>query len=388
MTDDRKRIHVFMIAGEPSGDALGSYLIKELKNINKSEIYFSGVGGPLMTSAGLRSLFDYRQLAVMGFAEVLPSLPRILMRIRQVSKEIDRVRPDIIVTIDSPSFSLRVLKKLKRHSQPRIHYVAPQFWAWRPKLIYKFKLYVDHVLALFPFETDFFKKFKMPCSFVSHPAIETRSATYAGREFRKKLSINQNSIVLCALPGSRLTEVKKLLPIMIRVIEKLALNHKDLHVIIPTVSTVKGLVEKTKISGVPVTIIDNSKDKYDAYAASDIAITASGTATLELACASVPSVVIYKVSWLTGLFARFLLKVKHVSIVNLIAQKEVLPEFIQENCNSTKIFNEVNRLIVDRDLRHAIISDENAVIKKLQISDVSPSRKAALEVMRIKREFR
>ena len=153
-------------------------------------------------------------------------------------------------------------------------------------------------------------------------------------------------------------------------------------------STVKGLVEKTKISGVPVTIIDNSKDKYDAYAASDIAITASGTATLELACASVPSVVIYKVSWLTGLFARFLLKVKHVSIVNLIAQKEVLPEFIQENCNSTKIFNEVNRLIVDRDLRHAIISDENAVIKKLQISDVSPSRKAALEVMRIKREFR
>lgn len=388
MTETLQRIHVFMIAGEPSGDALGSYLIKELKSINKAEIYFSGVGGPLMASAGFTSLFDYRQLAVMGFAEVLPSLPRLLMRINEVSKEIDKVCPDIIVTIDSPSFGLRVLKRLKRHSQPRIHYVAPQFWAWRPNRIHKFKLYVDHVLALFPFEPDFFKQFDMPCSFVSHPAIETRSDGNAGEYFRKRFSINSNSTVLCALPGSRVSEVKRLLPIIIKVVERLALNHTDLHVVIPTVSTVNSLIKKTKISGVPVTIIENPKDKFAAYSASDIAITASGTASLELACALVPAVVIYKVSWLTGLFARLLLNVKHVSIVNLIAQKEVFPEFIQENCNETKIYNEVNRLITDSNLRHKIITEESSVIKKLQTVESSPSRKAALEVMRIKQEFK
>ena len=324
-------MHIFIIAGEPSGDVLGARMMAAL-NRTTDGISYSGVGGPQMAAQGLDSLFDYRQLAVMGLMEVLPQAPRLLRRIRDVATAIEERRPDAIVTIDAPSFVFAVLRRLTTHTEPRIHYVAPQIWAWRPKRINKFKKYIDHVLALFPFEPAIFEAAGLPCTFVSHPVLENDTTAEAGRAFRQRHGIAADALVLCALPGSRRNEVKKLMPAITQSITRLAQRRDHLHVVIPTVSTVLADVRALAAADVPTTIIEEAGEKSAAMAAADVAISASGTATLELACAGVPGVVIYKVAPITGWLGRWLVNVKHVSIVNILADREVLPELLQSAC--------------------------------------------------------
>ena len=291
------RLHIFVIAGEPSGDVLGGRLMAALKETAGARgVRFSGVGGPQMAAQGLDSLFDYRQLAVMGLLEVLPQAFRLLRRIRDVASAIEALRPDAIVTIDAPSFAFAVFKRLKTHTQPRIHYVAPQVWAWRPKRAKKIRKYVDHILALFPFEPAFFDAAGMPCTFVSHPVLEGVTSAEEGRAFRHRYGISADALVLCALPGSRRTEVRKLSPVIVQSIALLAARYRNLHIVVPTVSTVLEDVRVIASTGVPTIIVAEAAENSAAMAAADIAISASGTATLELACAGVPGVVIYKVA--------------------------------------------------------------------------------------------
>ncbi|MFT5181267.1 MAG: lipid-A-disaccharide synthase, partial [Alphaproteobacteria bacterium] len=284
MTASDDRLHVFIIVGEPSGDVLGARLMEALNRTAPQGIRYSGVGGPQMEAQGLDSLFDYRQLAVMGLLEVLPQAPRLLRRIRDVAKAVAALQPDAIITIDAPSFGFAVLRRLKKRTQPRIHYVAPQIWAWRPKRVNKFKKYVDHILALFPFEPAYFDAANMPCTFVSHPVLETIATAEEGRAFRAQHGIAADALVLCALPGSRRIEVRKLTPVIEASIDQLASRHPGLHVVIPTVSTVVADVRAITAAVAPITIVDNADEKSAAMAASNVAIAASGTATLELAC--------------------------------------------------------------------------------------------------------
>ena len=352
------RLHIFVIVGEPSGDGLGARLMEALNRTTPRGIRYSGVGGPQMAAQGLDSLFDYRQLAVMGLLEVLPQAPRLLRRIREVAAVIETLRPDAIITIDAPSFGFAILRRLKKRTQPRIHYVAPQIWAWRPKRVNKFKEYVDHILALFPFEPAYFDAAGMPCTFVSHPVLATVATAEEGRAFRARHGIGADTLVLCALPGSRRAEVRKLKPVIVDSISRLASHHQNLHVVIPTVSTVVDDVRTIAAAGVPTTIIENSDEKSAAMAAADVAISASGTATLELACAGVPGVVIYKVANVTWLLGKLLVNVKYASIVNIMANREVLPEFLQWNCKPKKIVAAVDELIENETRRREVIDAE------------------------------
>jgi len=387
MATSDDRLHIFIIAGEPSGDVLGARLMAALNDTTSQGVRYSGVGGPQMEAQGLHSLFDYSQLAVMGLLEVLPQAPKLLRRIRDVATTIETLRPDAIVTIDAPSFVFAVLRRLKTHAQPRIHYVAPQVWAWRPRRVHKLKKYVDHILALFPFEPAYFDTAGMPCTFVSHPVLETVASAEEGRAFRTRHGIAADALLLCALPGSRRTEVQKLKPVIMESIARLASRHENLHVVIPTVSTVFEDVRAIAPAGVPTTIIEDAAEKSAAMAASDVAISASGTATLELACASVPAVVIYKVALLTGWLGRFLVNVKYASIVNIMADREVLPEFLQEYCKPKKIVAAINELIENESRRREVIDAEIAVVRQLAFDGQTPSERAAEETLRIIGEF-
>ena len=380
-------LHIFIVAGEPSGDALGGRLMAALNSATSQGITYSGVGGPQMEAQGLESLFDYRQLAVMGLLEVIPQAPRLLRRIRDAASAIETLRPDAIVTIDAPSFAFAVLRRLKSHDRPRIHYVAPQVWAWRPKRASKIKKHVDHILALFPFEPAFFETVGMPCTFVGHPVIEAAATAEEGRAFRANHDIGADALVLCALPGSRRTEVQKLKPAITESISRLASLHGNLHVVIPAVSTVLEDVRGIASTGVPTTIIADVAEKPAAMVASNVAIAASGTATLELACAGVPSVVIYKVAQVTGWFGKWLVNVKYAAIVNILADREVLPELLQGDCKSKKIVAAVEELIENESRRREIMDAEIAVVRQLSFDGETPSERAAKETLRIIGEF-
>ena len=381
------RLHIFIVAGEPSGDVLGARMMAALNAAAPQGIEYSGVGGPQMAAQGLESLFDYRQLAVMGLLEVLPQAPKLLRRIRDVATSIETLRPDAIITIDAPSFAFAVLRRIKTHDQPRIHYVAPQVWAWRPRRVNKIKKYVDHVLALFPFEQKYFDAAGMPCTFVSHPVLEDVASAEEGRAFRGRHGIAADALVLCALPGSRRTEVAKLKPVIIESISRLASRHGNLHVVIPTVSTVLEDVRALASTGVPTTIVEDISEKSAAMAASDVAISASGTATLELACARVPGAVIYKVALVTGWLGRLLVNVKYASIVNIMADREVLPEFLQEHCKPKKIVAAINEMIENEDRRQEVIDAETAVVSQLAADGQTPSERAAAAALRVISEF-
>ncbi len=387
MATPGERLHILIIVGEPSGDVLGARLMKALSAATAGGVTFSGVGGPQMAAQGLDSLFDYRELAVMGFWEVLPRVSQLLQRVRQVATAIETLKPDAIITIDAPSFAFAVLKRLKTRSQPRIHYVAPQVWAWRPKRVNKYKKYVDHILALFPFEPAYFDAVGMPCTFVSHPVVENIATKEAGEAFRVRHGIDPGAFVLCALPGSRRTEVHKLRPVIIESISQLASIHKNLHVVIPTVSTVLEDVRAISSAGAPVTIVQEAAERSAAMAASDVAISASGTATLELACAGVPGVVIYKVARLTGWLGRWLVNVAHASIVNILAEREILPEFLQWDCKPENIVPAIDEMISNEDRRREVIDAELATVAKLKFAGQTPSERAAREVLRIVGEF-
>ena len=387
MATTGERLHVFIVAGEPSGDALGARLMAALNAATPQGTRYSGVGGPQMAAQGLDSQFDYRQLAVMGLLEVLPQAPRLLRRIRDVASAIESLHPDVIVTIDAPSFVFAVLRRLKTHTQPRIHYVAPQVWAWRPKRVNKLNKHVDHILALFPFEPAYFEAAGMPCTFVSHPVLENVATAEEGWAFRTRHGIAADALVLCALPGSRRTEVRKLKPVFVESIARLASRHKNLHVVIPTVSTVSKDVRSLTTAGVPTTIVENAADKSAAMAASDVAISASGTATLELACAGVPAVVVYKVAWVTGWLGRLLVNVEYASIVNIMAGREVLPEFLQEYCKPKKIVAAIDEMIENEDRRQKVIDAEAEVVSQLASDGQTPSERAAAATLRVVAEF-
>ena len=200
-------LHFYVIAGEASGDLLGARLMKALSDVNGGHVRFSGVGGPEMEKQGLSSLFPYTELSVMGLVEVLPSAARIIGRMRQVAAAINGQTPDALITIDAPGFNFGVVKRLKRHAMPRIHYVAPTVWAWRPNRVHKFKRHFDHLLTLLPFEPPYFEAVGLPATFVGHPVVESATGPEASRLFRKHHQIGDATKLLCVLPGSRRGEV-------------------------------------------------------------------------------------------------------------------------------------------------------------------------------------
>ncbi|MGH6944783.1 MAG: lipid-A-disaccharide synthase [Geminicoccaceae bacterium] len=376
---------IFMLAGEPSGDVLGSRLMRALREQSGDRLRFFGVGGPRMAEQGLTSLFPMDELSLMGFTEVLPHLPHLLGRMRQSVGEIKRQRPDAVVTIDSPGFALRLQRRLARLPLTRVHYVAPQIWAWREQRAARLARDLDHLLALLPFEPPFFERFGVPCSFVGHPIIEEVARPGDGARFRARYDIPTNAPLLCLLPGSRELEVKRHLPVLERAVMLLWRRFPRLRVILPTLGGLAPVVhDLMRPWKVPVVILEERSERFDGYAASWLAIAASGTVSLEVALAGLPLITIYRTGPLTAWLVRRLIRVPHVNLVNLILDRPVVPELLQEDCDPERIAAAAARLIEDDRLRQDQVAALAEAVARLGGADQRPpSQRAAERVLEL-----
>ncbi|MCY4206665.1 MAG: lipid-A-disaccharide synthase [Roseovarius sp.] len=330
---------VFLIAGEASGDMLGASLMVGLKSL--ADVEFSGVGGIQMQREGLESLFPIDELSLIGIVEILPKYFHLSRRIRETANAVLKARPDVLITIDSPDFCLRVAKIVKRKTGIRtVHYVAPSVWAWRPKRAQRMAAAIDHVLALLPFEVPYMEAAGMECDFVGHPVASGRQATCGEiSDFRKRHNIG-NSPVLMVLPGSRKAELARLGPIFGESVKQVLARYSDLRLVLPTPSS--RLTQLRELAsdwpGNPVIISSDNgesnqgqREKAAAFGAANWALAASGTVSLELAAAEVPMVIAYDVAWLSRAIISKMIKIDTLTLVNLVSETRAIPE-----CNGRK----------------------------------------------------
>lgn len=373
---------IMLVAGEASGDQLGGRLMAALK-AKQDNIKFIGVGGPRMEREGLKSLFPMNEMSVMGLTEVVPHIPHLLKRISQTADFAKSERPDVVITIDAPDFSFRVGKKLKGKGIPLVHYVAPSVWAWREGRAKKIAGFLDHLLALLPFEPPYFEREGLPTTFIGHSAVEERHDGDAQR-FRTQHGLSADKKLLAVLPGSRNSEVKRLLPVFKDVIDDIAAKYPDARIVVPTVSKVADTVtSEMKSWPLDPIVVTSDQDRHDAFSAANCALAASGTVSLELAIAGVPHVIGYQLNAVTGWIAKRLIKVDTVTIVNLVLGNKLIPEFLQENCKAKNITQHLEALMADGPERAAQIEGFDKACTLLGFGDRPPSEKAADQILKI-----
>jgi lipid-A-disaccharide synthase len=374
---------VYLVAGEHSGDVLGGRLMAALKQA-RPDLRFTGVGGPRMEAEGLVSLFPMHELAVMGLLEILPRIRHLRRRLQQTATDVAAQRPDVLVTIDSPGFTLRLLKQMRGLGIPRVQYVAPQVWAWREHRVKKFPGLWESLLCLLPFEVGFFAGHGLPATFVGHPVLESGADKGDAARFRAAHGLSPDTRVVVLMPGSRRSEAPKLLPVFGDALALLAARVPDLVPVVPVASAVAATVRRaTARWAVPPVIVTELQDKHDAYAAAEAALTKSGTSTLELALAGVPMAVTYRVNPLTAMAARRLIRVPHVAMVNLLAGRLVVPELLQQDCTPEKLAATLHTLLTDRTAATAQRAAFAGVMASLAAPGRLPSVAAAAEVLRL-----
>jgi lipid-A-disaccharide synthase len=335
---------IYLIAGEQSGDVLGARLIKALR-ARRADLTFAGIGGSEMAAQGLTSLFPIRSLALMGLLEVLPKIFELKALLRQATADIAARQPDVVVTIDSPGFTLRVLKALRATNLKRAHYVAPQVWAWRENRVKHYPGLWDELLCLLPFEPAFFARHGLPARFVGHPVLESGAETGNAARFRARHAVPPDAKILTVMPGSRQTEVSRLLPVLEATIRLLP---EPVIPVVPLAGPVEAVVrERTAAWPVRPILVADTQDKHDAFAASAAALTKSGTSTLELALANVPMLVTYRINPLSHQIAKRLIKIRYASIVNLLLDRPVVPELLQYDSRPDRLAAELDRLLRD-----------------------------------------
>jgi len=333
-------MRVFVVAGEPSGDRLGGALMAGLSQLSPG-VEFAGVGGTAMQGQGLNSLFDMSELSIMGIVEVAPKYFHLKRRIREVAEAALAFAPDVIVTIDSPDFCLRVARLVKAASDiPTVHYVAPSVWAWREGRATKMAKVIDHVLALLPFEPPLMQAAGMGCDFVGHPVVAEPVASGTDiAAFRAAHDIGDAPLVL-ALPGSRKGEVGRLGDIFGDVLKRVVQARPDARVAVPVAQGVADMVAQVTSTwpAAPILIAPNDPAaKRAAFGAADVALAASGTVSLELAAADTPMVIAYDMTWLTRQIVKRMIKIDTVTLVNLVSESRVVPEFLGQDCVPEKI---------------------------------------------------
>lgn len=337
----------FLIAGEPSGDVLGAKLINELK-AQDPEAQFIGIGGDLMIGAGMQCLLPMSELSIMGIWEVFMRLPQLLKLRNAIVEEIEKQKPEALITIDFPDFNFQVAKRLKKRKKLKIrciHYVAPTVWAWRPGRAKAVAQYLDAMICLFPFEPQYFKKHGLRSVFVGHPIIE-ENASGDGRAFRERRKVPENVKLLGIFFGSRQIELKYNAEVMKETATYVSEQVDNVQLVVPTLEKLEyDIIQLVQDIGITSYVESDYSKKWDAIAACDAAIVVSGTMALELAYAGVPHVVVYKTGTLNYLLVRLLAKVKFVHLGNIILNKPIVPEFIQFRCKSEKISDEALKLL-------------------------------------------
>jgi len=369
-----------LVCGEPSGDALGAQLMAGLKALAGDRVSFTGVGGLAMAKEGLQSLFPLDATSVMGLREVVPAIPRILKHVKIAVDYALQTRPDAVIVIDSPDFTHRVARGIKKGdpSIRTVDYVAPQVWASRAYRARDMASYFDLVLALFPFEVPFFEKFGLKAAFVGHPVIERAAKMTGGDALRARLGIAGDAPLLALLPGSRTSEIRFILPAFRDAVVLLAKRVPGLVTVLPTVPHVAAKVRAaTHDWPTPLHIAQNDADKYAAFDAANVALAASGTVTAEIALSRTPMVVAYKVGGLTYFLSKFLMTVKYMTLINILLEREAVPEYLQSRATPQALADAVTHLFVDAGARAAQIEAMNEFGRRLGEGDEAPSRRAA-----------
>ena len=380
-------MRVFIIAGEPSGDRLGGALMAGLKSLHP-DIQFDGIGGSDMAAEGLQSRFDMSELSVMGIAEILPKYRALMARINEMAQAVIDSVPDVMITIDSPDFSLRVAKRVKAASDIRtVHYVAPTVWAWRAGRAAKMARYVDHVLALFPFEPPLMQAAGMACDFVGHPVVaETQATAQEALAFRQAHGIT-DSPVLLVLPGSRRAEVARLGPVFGDVVAQMTATRPDLRVVIPAAGPVASEVRAMAAgwAGKPIVLDPTEMDrdaalslKRAAFRAADVALAASGTVSLELAAAQTPMVIAYKMNGLSFRIMRAMALIDTVTLVNIVSDTRVVPEFLGPACQPGPIADALASVLENPSAQEAAMA---LTIERLGHGGEAPGLRAARAVL-------
>lgn len=341
---------IFIIAGESSGDHLGADLMHSL-HMKYGNIEFRGIGGTEMLKAGLReSLFNIEDLALMGLAEILPKIPKLLSRINQTIMAIKVFNPDLVITIDSPDFSFRVQKALKQRNikAKRVHYVAPTVWAWRPERARKIATFLDGLICLFPFEPDYFTKMGLQAVAVGHPVMSSGALHANGKAFRFRHMIADDQKVMGLFFGSRQSEMEKLAPVLIGVAQSLKNDIPDLQFIVPTIPRWQEHLQNLLASeNLEALVTTNHEEKWDAFAACDAALAVSGTVALEISAVGVPHAILYRMNEVTWQVVKRMVTTQHAHLANIILKQPLVPEFIQEDAAVDKIYPVVKKLLSD-----------------------------------------
>lgn len=380
---------IYLLALEPSGDALGATLMTALSNETEGLVRFAGVGGDRMRQHGLSTLFAPDELAILGIFEVLPKASLVLRRVKEVLADIERLEPDILVTIDSWGFTGRVHKALTKRGSAikRVRYVAPQVWAWRPGRAKQLAQWIDHLLTLFPFEPPYFQKYGLASTWVGHPVVETSERPKDDARFRSKYGLASETPVLVVLPGSRASEIKSLTPIFGDTVQRISERYPTLEVVIPTLESIEADVRHWAQSlSIPVHIVVKDTDRKEAVAAASVALAASGTITLELAMAGVPHVIAYKVNPVSAFVFRRLAKTRYVNLINVLLNRCVVPEFLQQDCRADLLANAICGLLKNEAERREQLSGFAEAMSKLQPSAEPPSQMAAQTVLTVLRD--
>ena len=361
---------IFILTGEPSGDRLASKVIAKLKNL-KPDIDYLSVGGEHLKALGIKSLYDLKEITYLGFTRVILNIFKIKKKINQTVDKIIEFDPDILFSVDSPDFTLRVAERVKklRSEIKTIHYVAPQVWVWREHRVKKLKKFLDHILLLFPFEKKYFEKENINCTFVGHPLLEDNE--------KNKIDISniigEDKKIISIFSGSRSSEINVLMPILLKFIKMMKEKYNDIHFIFHTTNehraTLKNQVSHEDLENCDV--ISDEKIKSYILKKSFFAVAKSGTISLEICNANVPSIIIYKINFINFFIVKMLVKVKFANIINIAAGKEIIPELLQEKCNAKNIFNKVDEFLTNPDLSTNQINKFKEIIKDFKTNKSS-----------------
>ncbi|MBO6481165.1 MAG: lipid-A-disaccharide synthase [Pelagibacteraceae bacterium] len=356
---------IFVLTGEPSGDKLASKVIAQLKS-SRADVEYLSVGGEHLKSLGIKSLFDLKEVTYLGFTRVLLNVFKIKRKINETVKEIVKFKPDILFSVDSPDFTLRVAKEVKKLDPniKTIHFVAPQVWVWREHRVKQLKSFLDHVLLLFPFEKKYFEKEGIQCTFTGHPLLEEQS--------KSKVDINQiikeNKKIFSIYPGSRLSEINVLTPILFEFVKMMNEKYKDLffafHSTAEHVQLIQNLLLKENFKNCGA--IGDEKIKSHILKSSMFAVAKSGTISLEICNAKIPSVIIYKMGMINFFIVKMLVKIKFANIINIAAEEEVIPELLQSKCNPKDIYNTVDKLLSNKQALENQVNKSQGIISNFK----------------------
>jgi len=361
---------IFILTGEPSGDRLASTVISKLKNENK-DIEYLCVGGTYLNSLGVKSIYELKEITYIAFTSVLLNFFKIKKKINETVNKIIEFKPDILFSVDSPDFTLRIAKKVKKINPniKIIHFIAPKVWAWREGRVKKMKKYLDHILLLFKFEKKYFDKENLLNTFVGHPLLDEENKD----NIKIDNIIDRNKKYISLFAGSRESEIKNHAPILFNFIKKMNNKENNINFVFHSTYKLKNFLEelliKQKISNVE--IISDDRIKNEILKKSVFAVVKSGTVSLEVCKQNIPSIIIYKMNFVNYFLAKLFLKIKFVNMVNIINNKEIIPELIQRDCNSEEIFKSVYYYLKKPELVEKQLFDIKFTLKHLKSSSSS-----------------